>query len=73
MAGLGERQYMGTGTGPMGTYINQTISSKVAFGDFGVRHGLAAASVCPHEGEITDKIDSIPSEKEEGCCKSTNG
>lgn len=37
-----------------------------------MRCGLAAATVCPWEGERTNKIDSIPNKKEEEPCKSTN-
>lgn len=55
--GLGEKQYMGigTGTGPVGACINQTTSGKAAFENFRVRCGLAAASVCPYEGERIGK------------------
>lgn len=56
--GLGEKQYMGTDTGPVGACINQATSGKTASGSFRVRCGLAAASVCPHEGERISKKDS---------------
>lgn len=56
--GLGEKQHMGTDTGPVGACSNQTTSGKTAFGSFGVRCGLAAASVCLHEGERIGKKDS---------------
>ena len=38
--------------------INQATSGKTAFRSFRVRCGLAAASVCPHEGERISKKDS---------------